>query len=405
MNDSIVVAGLDIGNGYVKGASLSGVSPSLTKHKIDIPSCAVRLVQKLEVPDSLNEELMSDIFNKVICRIDSDLVEDKLHFMFGQGAIETGHHPVEFDIADGNLSKSQQQLSATLVLGMVASSAFKDYWDANKSLPIDTISVESVVALALPIGEYVIYRESFAEQFKNKTHTVTICNFDKDITVDIRFKHVLVMPEGVSAQYAIANKGEDFIDKLLLDVRSRDEQAMKGITAKDVMVCGNTCGIDIGEGTVNFPVILNGKFNPVASTSIAMGFGTVVEQSIPAIRKQNMPWSTRKAVVNFMQQKISPLNENKKRKVTEIINSEAIDLVDAIIREVSKILRSGNVEVIYVYGGGATPLKEALYDKLVEKTKTFAGGDAFPILYLDSVYARNLNKEGLLDFARVKAGI
>ena len=138
------------------------------------------------------------------------------------------------------------------------------------------------------------------------------------------------------------------------------------------------------------------------STSIQRGYGTVLEQALPAIQKQNMPYDSRKAVADFMQTEETAFNKRRKATIKDIVDAEAADLVNEIGKEISRILRSGTVEVIYVYGGGATPLKDVLYTRLMEKTKTFAGEDEFPILYLDSSYARNLNREGLYQMALKK---
>jgi plasmid segregation protein ParM len=59
----------------------------------------------------------------------------------------------------------------------------------------------------------------------------------------------------------------------------------------------------------------------------------------------------------------------------------------------------GQIEVIYVYGGGASSLKQWLYPLLIDASRDFAAGSDFPILYLDSKYSRYLNREGLFDVA------
>lgn len=396
MTKRTVIAGLDIGNGYVKGRFLGANVQPLN---IDAPSCVAGLVSGLAVPDVVSDDYIENIFNRMVCQTKSALVSDNRYFIFGTDAIGSGHQPIEFDIADANLSKAQQELSSVLVLGSVAGAALKNYWLEFGALPTEVLHVDATVALALPIDEYMEYRDLFAQKFMQSEHEVTICNFEKNIHVMIHFEDVCVLPEGVSAQYAIVNKGKDFIQALLEDVRSRDVDAMAGITADDVMACTNTCGIDIGEGTVNLPVISNGRFNPIASATIQRGYGSVIEQSLPSINKANMPWDTRKAVADFLQQPVTAFNKKKKTTVVDILNAESVDLVNNIIKEVSRILRSGTTEVIYVYGGGATPMKEALYDKLIEKTRNFSGGDAYPILYLDSSYSRNLNREGLYNVA------
>ena len=57
-------------------------------------------------------------------------------------------------------------------------------------------------------------------------------------------------------------------------------------------------------------------------------------------------------------------------------------------------------EVVYIYGGGATPMKDILYPLIVETGKSLGQGAEIPILYLDSAYSRYLNRQGLYLIAK-----
>lgn len=395
-----IITGLDIGNGYVKGRFSS---PGSKSKDVDMASCVAGLVSRPALPET-PESIMDDIFNNMICSFNSPAVTGTKFYAFGTKAIGSGRSLLEFDIAAASLSKAEQPLSSILVLGTVAGAALRSYWDKKNSLPTDILEIETYAALALPIDEYKEHRAAFAKKFTDCVHEVTICNFEQSVVVRIHFKKVSVLAEGVSAQFAISSKGEAFAQALLDDVRSHDANALEGITAADVVNCCNTCGIDIGEGTVNFPVISIGsagtpQFNSLVSRTIQKGYGTVLEQALPAVQSANIPYSTRKALANFLQSPVTAFNQRKMNTVKDIVNAEAESLADDIVLELSKILTSGMIEIIYVYGGGATPMKDVLYDILVEKTKSFSGGDALPILYLDSFYSRNLNREGLYQVA------
>lgn len=395
-----IISGLDIGNGYVKGRYKGDFNKS---SDVDIPSCVAGLVNRPALPQA-PETIMGDLFNNMICSIKSPIVAGSKYYAFGTTAISSGRSLLEFDIAAASLSKAEQPLSSILVLGCIAGAAVRDYWAVNNTLPVDVLDVDTYTALALPIDEYKEHRDAFAKKFTDCVHEVTLCNFEQSVVVRITFKHVSVLAEGVSAQFAISSKGEQFSQALLDDVRSSDPNALAGITAADVAGCCNTCGIDIGEGTVNFPVISLGQngvpqFNSLASRTIQKGFGTVLEQALPAIQSANMPYNTRKALANFLQSPVTAFNQKKMNTARDIVNAEAESLADDIGLEISKILTSGMIEIIYVYGGGASPMKDVLYNALVEKTKSFSGGDALPILYLDSFYSRNLNREGLFQVA------
>lgn len=393
---SIAILGLDTGNGYIKGGFLGQEGK---KVNVDMPSCVAGLPQPPQLPQVVSDTWMNDIFNNMQLQFHSPLVRDNRYLLFGGGAIRSGRSLIEFDIATTNLSKAQQDLSVYMTLGTATGVAIRNYWFEHHDLPHEILDVDVYGAYALPIDEYFTHYETFSQKFLNTVHEVTLCNFTEQVHVRLTFKSAHVAPEGVSAQYAISSKGEAFAQALLDDIRSRDMNALPGITAHDIATCVNTCGIDIGEGTVNMPVLKNGQFNAIASTTLQKGYGSVLEQSLPRIAQANMPYDSRKKLADFMLAPETAFNRNKKATVHDIVASEAVDLVDAICREISKVLSGGGVELIYVYGGGATPLKPFLYDKLVEKASSFSGGDAFPILYLDSSYARNLNREGLYEVA------
>lgn len=394
--DNYVITGLDIGNGYVKGRFL-GVEGKPVN--IDIPSCVAGLSVPPAVPIEATDECINDIFNRMVCLISSPVVEEKRYVVYGGDSISSGRSLTEFDIAASSFSKAQQDLSGILVLGAVAGATLRNFWASNHMLPQTELTVTTVGALALPIDEYMAHRDEFASKFTAHEHEVSIYNFGTPIHIKIKFAHVTVLPEGVSAQYAIAGKGEPFMQALLDDVRSHDPNALAGITAADLLQCANTCGVDIGEGTVNLPVITDGRFNAVASATLQKGYGTVLEQSLDRVRAAHMPYDTRKALADLLQKPVTAFTKKKQQTVRDIVNTEATDLVNDIVRQVSRVLASGGVEVIYVYGGGATPMKEALYAPLIQMGSEFSGGDAFPILYLDSSYARNLNREGLFTVA------
>lgn len=98
----------------------------------------------------------------------------------------------------------------------------------------------------------------------------------------LRFTDVQVIPEGASAQYAITAKGEPLMEAMLADVRRRGV-ALEGITSADVLAAQHTVGIDIGEGTVNFPVFTAGRFNADASTTYNKGYGSVLTDALKAM--------------------------------------------------------------------------------------------------------------------------
>lgn len=395
-----MISGLDIGNGYVKGKIQSA---SNTLCDIDIPSdvAYITSTNDLKTPVGEAQAVIDDIFNRLDASFESPLVRDNNRRLFGTRGLHSGKSIEEFDVY-ASLSKAKQPLEAILGLGCLAGAALVDYWNANKNLPDTVLKVEMTVAtFALPIQEYLKYQEQFADGFKSATHIVHIHNFEVPVTVEIKFKSVYVVAEGTSAYYAIVAAGESLMEQMLADARAKGSD-LEGITAKDVLAATNIVGIDIGEGTVNFPVLQRDKdgkphFNPEASFTFTQGYGSVLNRALDRVKDKGYPFKSRKDLQDFLNNP-SPLNRARYQVVQAIVDEEIVAFAKEITLNFSKAIdRVGAyVEVVYVYGGGATPVQHCLQDMLIAKLKDLGNGTVLcPILYLDSRYSRFLNREGL----------
>lgn len=392
-----VIAGLDIGNGYVKGTTLCMGEPL----NIDIPSCTAYVVNPIDVPVEPHriDALMDDIFNQMDVSFSTKIIHSTGRRLFGRRGVESGKSLENF-VIDSNTSKSEQDLSSILVLGCIAGNVLHDYWKTYHKLPEELLKVHANVGLALPINEYKKYRDYFAQKFLTSSHLVDFHNFDIPVRMEIVFDDVEVLAEGASAQFAIIDKGEPLMNMMLTDVRNHGI-ALEGITAKDILQAEGTVGIDIGEGTVNFPVFIGGKFNTDASATLGKGYGTVLTDACEPLAERHIPFSNRKALAEFLNQRPNALTKGKRDIVQSVVDGEAENLVREIVSSFVRVLDRSNglIQVVYVYGGGASPLKHLLYDALIEASKPFCGGSELPILYLDSKYSRYLNKHGLYRIA------
>lgn len=388
-------AGLDIGNGYVKGAiSVNGEKET----GIDFLSGVAIQTSSHDIKTRANEAqaVVDDIFNQMEASFDSAAVENNAHRLFGRRGVSSGKSMEEFDVSS-TISKASQDLSGILILGCLAGKALQYVFHKSGSLPTEMVQVEAKIALALPITEYKLYRKMYADKFKAATHVVSIYNFEFPVRVEIKVVNVQVVAEGASAQYAIVARGPQLMDAMLRDLRAHGE-ALPGITAQDILAANNTVGIDIGEGTVNFPVFQDGRFNPDASMTFAKGYGTVLEQARERLQARNMPFNSRKALADFLLKKPNALNQNRYDRIAQVVQEEIQGFCMEVTQEFRKVIsRVGSyTEVVYVYGGGASPVKETLYPGLINVAKNLGGDDvAYPILYLNSEYSRYLNREGL----------
>ena len=397
-----ILTGLDIGNGYVKGDAVNMENGHT--YQVDIPSSVAYVTKMNDIPTPVSEagDVIKDIFNNMDVTFDSVLVEDTARRLFGDRGLHSGLSLEEFDVYS-HVSKCQQDLSGILILGSIAGMALQEYWNTNHALPKETIKVQTRVALALPIREYKKYRKQYAERLKSGQHLVTFHNFEDRVRVEISFEDTQVLAEGASAQYAIKDKGEKFIAALLGETRKLDPDFNAEITAADVAQAPTIIGIDIGEGTVNFPVFQNNKFNTDASMTFDKGWGSVLNQALERLQDDGFSFKSRKELADYIEMPVTPLNKGAKTKVLAIIYEEIVAFVQELNMQFVKVMSriGAYVEVVYVYGGGATRLRPVLHKKLIETGKQFGG--EYPILYMESSYSRKLNREGLMYIAKLVA--
>lgn len=390
-----LLAGLDIGNGYTKGAiSADGGMPS----PVDFPSCvAINTVDtgvKTSLADAPRD--IDDIYNTLDASFDTPVITSKTARLFGQRGVQSGKSIEEFDMASIAM-KARQDLSGILLLGSLAGKALQTYWERHHGLPQEILHVHARVAVALPISEFKRFRKDYIARFKEVTHMVSIHNFEQPVRIEIAFDDIQVLAEGAAAQFAIVAQGSGMMDMMLRDM-AENGLAMPEISGSDILQATDSVGIDIGEGTVNFPVFRSGRFNVDASRSFNKGYGNVLEQARERLQDMGFSFNSRKALSEFLIAKPNKLNRVRHEKAMMIVNEEIEGFCQEVISQFRTVMdRIGSyAEVVYVYGGGATPVKAQLYPALIRVSEDLGGRDSsYPILYLGSDKTRCLNRDGL----------
>lgn len=398
MSKQTVIAGIDIGNGYVKGNIDSVIRV--------FPSVAVKQFNTaLHTPLSEDEAgtFMKDIINEMDVSYSSPLVQSTERRLFGERAMTSGLNLEEFDVYS-RTSKAEVDLSGALVLATLAANTLQAHYNQNGALPKDTIKVKVHLTTALPIIEYRHHARKYKERYENKgePHLVTFHNFERPIRVEVLFEHVYVANEGESAQYGLMFAGDRFLDMIRAEAVKRFPNGeLDGITGRDLVTAKNTLGIDIGEGTIDFAVFTNGRFNADASSTMNQGYGTVLESTLSQLQDEGYPYKSRKELSEFIHDKPSPFTRKKWEHVRNVNQSEENRFGDVVSSEVSKVFDrvGGFIEVIFVYGGGATPLEWSLFNKLQSRIAEFGSDNLLPIVYLDSKFSRFLNVQGLYQVA------
>lgn len=401
MNPIYIKAGLDIGNGYSKGKVIVNDNATINATgNVDYPSVTAKLAQSSVIHQQSDADvanIVGDIYNQMEASFDSPLVEAEAHYLFGKRALASGKITQEF-IIGSQISKTKQHITYDLIFASVAGAALQSYYVAYNKLPIEPIEVYTQVALSLPINEYKRNKKPYSDSLTTNQHVVHMYNFkDRVVSVIIHFTNVIVVAEGAAALVYMLDSGAPLLSAMLADIRTRGI-ALDGITVDDVAACNNVLGIDIGEGTVNFPVFKDGVFQPDASTTFDMGYGFTLTNALAPLSDNGLPFKNRKALADYLQQTPNALNRRRYEAVQNIVRNVSNDFVSDVVAQTGQLLQeiAAYVDLIYVYGGGATPMKEMLYPALLkEVNQSAATGIAIPVLYLDSQYSRNLNREGL----------
>ena len=134
------------------------------------------------------------------------------------------------------------------------------------------------------------------------------------------------------------------------------------------MMAGGIIGIDIGEGTVNFPIYQDLKFNPDTSSTFNKGYGNVMDESLARLTQMGRPFDSRKKLVDWLiDSKDKPLMRAKRAEAMNIVDAEINIFTEELNRKFATVLERNGAfaEVVYVYGGGATPVQNSLYPKLI----------------------------------------
>lgn len=405
MSDTMhMTCGMDIGNGYVKAkVSVDGSQPRL----VDLPSVVTYVSPATPwIPREPNDELMADLVNELDCTISSKAIkqQDRGRILVGERSVASGDTQVMFNI-DDHVPKCDDSLSYQLALSVIASEAVRVTWERTHVLPSDVIHVACAMGVALPISDYMDWRETYRDRFCDGEHRITIHDFEQEVTVSVTFakSDVVVLAEGAAAQYAISDMGEPFLEAALRDTRARGIPCDPEETGASLASYKSTVGVDIGEGTVNFPVFRDGNISVENSSSINTGYGTVLSKVVVAERNSASAPRTRKELSEFLlDPNPSPTKRRLRKRYQRLVDEEIQVFVRDVISEYKRVLARVKLDcdVVYVYGGGAAPVRDTLLPQLVEASKL--DEDVYiPVIYLDSSYSRDLNRNGLYLVAQI----
>lgn len=387
----------DLGNGHTKitvgGTTITEPSIIAKQRKQDLVP-PVRFSSEHE-----QHEYMRNLLNHMDVSIQSPTVSTSERLLVGVSAFRLPQSVEGFDVNDFE-GKSEMDLPLIITLSTIAGYAVVQDFKRTQEIPthVDVIS-DMTVALPINEGKRNGAINQYSRRYKDNTHHVTFHNFDELITVTIRFRHVEVALEGEAAQLKLKHAPKDLAEAVKADFdKFYPELAQDpNFTAQDLVTFPNVMGIDIGEGTTDLPVFVNGQINEQASTSLPEGYGNALEEALTDLRNNNMNFNSRNELQEYVMTPPTKLDASRKQIAQKAVMEQLDLFAKHIVDGVSTNLRKNatNISAIFVYGGGATPMRYYLRELLMKKTQSFTQGIGIPVIFVPETYAQILNERGL----------
>lgn len=393
----------DLGYGYLK-ITLDG-------ERVKFPSVVAYMRQEdildpIEFSSKKEENAyMNDLLNHIQVSITSPAIKNTGRIEVGNAAIADQLNLTHFDVFDYS-GKSESDLSLIITLSTIAAKAVKDAYNNGEEVFGETLKVETPMVTALPIseGKRDNAKDRYKQRYLKGTHTVTFTAFANPITVNIKFKKIGVAYEGETAQLSIRNADDKLKNAIWKDFQENYPELATKVTIDELISYPNVLGIDIGAGTTDLVVILNGRGVPTISDSINMGFNNVLAKAVRELKHKRLNYSSPTELQEFLSKgQYSFFEEEKHATVLETIKEELIPFQNNLISGISMVMQDAGSEIglVFVYGGGSITLKEisSFRAELSEKLKSYNQGKELPIIWIDPEFAPYLNRNGLEEVA------
>lgn len=298
--------------------------------------------------------------------------------------------------------KAESKLSTIIPLSYIATKAVQRAYKNKKDI-FKPITVNAAMSAALPINQAIKngedIRADYANKFQDKDFVVLINNFDKPINVTIHFPAAEIYKEGevaiaVATKFGPKDLRQSLIDSIVKNYPDRADEA-EDLILKST----NVLGIDIGQRTIDMPLTTAGAADVKNSTSLNVGFGTVLKDAYNSASKIDNRFHP-KDLVDFTKifnsDPKTEMQKEKKKIARKAVEQNTSNIVYRITDEVTDMLTKNNsIQVIYVFGGGSIPLHELTnMEEQLKDSLTDVLSDAV-VVWVDPKYAQLMNAYGL----------
>ena len=382
------------------------------------PSVISEVIQSgLDPVDADNEEAVKNTVDNLLNELDvtinskgfNDAENNQKEFLVGNAASTSTLRKQTFDVFKLE-KKYNTDMALILPLSIAAAKVVQKAYAEGKDI-FKGLSADIDLFTALPITQLGTrdtsekIKSAYAERFTTDNHVVQINTFNKTISVTLTFNKVYVLKEGEIATVLAIKYGPDELKQAIMeDVKKHNPTRIDD--AKDLIENPqNVLGIDIGQGTTDCPLIMNGKTNIDASNTISFGYGQVLENGYRYFNKMSDSFNV--GTLSEFDDILNSDSENKndianQKIVQKAVNASIPDLNSEISRELSQILHlDPSLKVIFVFGGGSIPLMEQTnLRKELQKDLDDYRSSAL-LIWVGEKYAPILNNLGLEIYAKV----
>lgn len=384
---------MDTGNGYVKTNLSDTTIPSVL---------AIQRQQDIYDPVTFatpaeEQNYVNDLLNRLDVVAQSPEIHLNQRVFVGKSAVDSQLPLTGFDVNSLN-GKADTDLSMILPLSLIAAQAVKDAYNESKTLP-DRLLVHANLATALPImeGKRSQVIKHYEDRYLGHEHIITLRNFEKMITVTIVIDNIVVLLEGEAAQYAIHHPNVQLSKIIMEDFKQHYPKDAKEIKVADLVNEPDVLSLDIGDGTTDVAVFNTRGLNLQASSSTLTGYGNALLEAVSELQAQGFNIHSRSELQKLVTTKPTPLTRARIQKAQKAIDNQLDNLTHTIVDAVSTALRqsSSGINLIFVHGGGATPLESRLREAITEKSKQFTADVGIPVIFIDAPLGQMLNEQGL----------
>ncbi|WP_186672981.1 ParM/StbA family protein [Sporosarcina sp. BP05] len=370
----------DIGNDKMKIRETE--SPELGVIKIESAYRKLTMVPEIQELD-LKKNVVNLLDNLVV-NITSSSIERSGLYSIGKKATDTSKANLyNMDIETGKKHEEDFMLIGTL--GFVAARTIQKEFELSGEVR-ESLTTSVYMSTAIPASQHnAISARALEERFTKPTHIVIVFLGEKQITINISFKKVKVMKEGVPALYAILEGDEEMFEEF--NVENSSEWNGSDFADKKIMHA------DIGSGTTEY-VFTNGV-NPVSDrcTGERQGMGHAIAEAIKLMEKKREGLSINRQ--QFSKYIERPDEFPKDSEVAKnLLSDTRVEQADNIFKSITnknKNIMSNETEVFAVYGGGSIEFKEEMYEKL----KEYAKKENAKVLWIPKGNAVTMNADGL----------